>query len=518
MQVSGSIVQSPTAFWNNLAADLVGKKVWPLSAAESAAGLSTSDIYRNFPYGSLYRHKAAVDGSTDDTTPLVQALLACDVHPILPWFGTLEVDSSTEFDLPTSGVIQGGGNRISIIRRSSGTADIFEPTTDNLRFADFGMIGPNNTNVDGIIFNDNTGVRVERVRGYQLSTTVTAGLAATSSDVRCIGVESELNTQQGINFNYVNRGLIALCESINIGSTIQHHGFYIDRCLSVRVLGNLARGCYGAGIHVYVQQDSGAVAFAMRRIIVANNHCQANGVAASGVRGGIVVARADDGSSMKDISIHSNHLFNNAAYNLYVENCDEADIFDNNIDGNTKTVSGAFVGTSHSGITSRIRFRGNRCRQNTAGLRISAGTGTTLEMKVGANEFEENTDGIYADGAGTAQLELEKGQERGFRANSTDITGSFVTDTLAANISTMTGGENFRYRDGGYFEKDPGGSSRIFNPSGTFPAGHRVEVVNTANAAETITFDSGGIAQAITQNQRGIFRYNGTAWVKVFVG
>lgn len=86
------------------------------------------------------------------------------------------------------------------------------------------------------------------------------------------------------------------------------------------------------------------------------------------------------------------------------------------------------------------------------------------------------------------------------------------------SAGTMTANETFRQAHGPVFERDPGGAARNFNPSGAFAAGHEVVVINTADAAETITFDSAGIAAAIAQGQHGRFVYNGSAWRKLYVG
>jgi hypothetical protein len=85
--------------------------------------------------------------------------------------------------------------------------------------------------------------------------------------------------------------------------------------------------------------------------------------------------------------------------------------------------------------------------------------------------------------------------------------------------TTMTGHETFTAKDGNVFSKDPNGD-RNFNPTGTFVAYHMVILINRAGGAETITFDAtvGGLNQAVAQNQRGIFIYDGSSWVKVFVG
>lgn len=69
-----------------------------------------------------------------------------------------------------------------------------------------------------------------------------------------------------------------------------------------------------------------------------------------------------------------------------------------------------------------------------------------------------------------------------------------------------------------YIEKDPGGANRTLDPSGAFTRGHQLILVNLADAAETITFDSAGLNVAVAQNQRGIFVYSGAAWRKIYVG
>jgi hypothetical protein len=89
---------------------------------------------------------------------------------------------------------------------------------------------------------------------------------------------------------------------------------------------------------------------------------------------------------------------------------------------------------------------------------------------------------------------------------------------LTGVVSTMTGDEIFTQALGNVYLKDPGGAGRNLNPSGSFNDGIVVFVVNTADAAETLTFDSAGLNQAINQNERGIFAYNGTDWLKIYVG
>lgn len=94
------------------------------------------------------------------------------------------------------------------------------------------------------------------------------------------------------------------------------------------------------------------------------------------------------------------------------------------------------------------------------------------------------------------------------------------THVLVSDLGTMSFDEVFTQAQGSYFERDPGGANRTFNPQAeaAFERGYQVILVNTADAAETITFDSDGLAAGIGQGQRGIFVFNGVVWRKIFVG
>lgn len=97
---------------------------------------------------------------------------------------------------------------------------------------------------------------------------------------------------------------------------------------------------------------------------------------------------------------------------------------------------------------------------------------------------------------------------------------SSVRSSGVSGPSVMSGTETFRVGDARTFIRDTGGSARILNPSApsneTFTAGYEVEVVNIG--AQTITFDSTGIAQAVTAGQTGKFTFTGSAWKKTYVG
>lgn len=87
-----------------------------------------------------------------------------------------------------------------------------------------------------------------------------------------------------------------------------------------------------------------------------------------------------------------------------------------------------------------------------------------------------------------------------------------------ADVSTMSGDETFDNDDALIFVKDPGGTNRTFNPTSTFIKGILVYLVNTADASETITFDSAGLGAVVGQNECGIFTYDGSVWKTIWLG
>lgn len=94
------------------------------------------------------------------------------------------------------------------------------------------------------------------------------------------------------------------------------------------------------------------------------------------------------------------------------------------------------------------------------------------------------------------------------------------TPLLALGKTVAAAGTNqtFTQADGRVLKVDPEGAAVNLDPSGSFDAWWQVTVINAADAAETIAFDSTGLAQAINQNERGIFVYDGYSWVKIYVG
>ena len=77
--------------------------------------------------------------------------------------------------------------------------------------------------------------------------------------------------------------------------------------------------------------------------------------------------------------------------------------------------------------------------------------------------------------------------------------------------SVMTGHETFTYSYGVKLKckLDTNGVNRNFNPVGVFPDLFKVEILNIG--AQTITFDSAGIASTVAAGLLGLFFYDADA-------
>jgi hypothetical protein len=427
--------------------------------------------------------------------------------------GTLSRTTDTAIDVPEGVHIFGHGQK-TILSNASGTNDIFTSSADSVGFHNFKMNGPDNTSCDGILLNDLNDFIVENIYGYQLSSTITVGSTASCSRGLISNVNSYLNTQQGIHISKGDDIVVTGGVSRDIGSSNLHHGCYIGNATNITVTNFSADGCYGSGIHVYSQST-----FDAHGIIISNNRCIDNGVAAAGARGNILVSAAS-GSTMENVILSNNYTFNGSGYNIYIGGVLSIEIINNIMEGNATTTNNLYI----ESIAAANRFyhiQGNRIHDSASnGIRLVFTDGTIVACIIEGNIITTNPTGIYATGGSVDNIFI--GASNIFSGNTTDLNGTFEGMTSSITplgvVAAMAGHETFKRLDGNIFIKDPDGSARNFNPTGTFPALHTVMVINTADAAETITFDSATLSAAIAQNERGIFTFNGTIWLKVYVG
>lgn len=85
---------------------------------------------------------------------------------------------------------------------------------------------------------------------------------------------------------------------------------------------------------------------------------------------------------------------------------------------------------------------------------------------------------------------------------------------VSASPSATT---TFTFNEGQVFVLNPSTAIQ-FNPSGTFPPGHKVFVTNeAAHGANSITFDNAGIGIVLQGKESGLFVYTGSAWKNVML-
>lgn len=67
---------------------------------------------------------------------------------------------------------------------------------------------------------------------------------------------------------------------------------------------------------------------------------------------------------------------------------------------------------------------------------------------------------------------------------------------------------------------DPGAGSYNVDPEvgGAFEDGFGLWVVNNTGSTGVLTFDSAGLAQAVSPGYRGYFAYDGSSWLKIYLG
>lgn len=90
---------------------------------------------------------------------------------------------------------------------------------------------------------------------------------------------------------------------------------------------------------------------------------------------------------------------------------------------------------------------------------------------------------------------------------------SMVALALDPVISTMSGNETFRELTGTFLRKNPNGTTRTLNPTGTFSAGILRIIRNSDNpGGGDIQFDSTSLNHRILPAQYGLEIYTGSAW------
>jgi len=459
---------------------------------------------------------AMFDGTTDDSAAL-NAAIAVNRHIILPGGKTAAVGS--RIDIPSSCVIEGagggtsGGTILKWIGAAGGTvvkteaAGVSGTKIENISIdgqdtADYGLVLDGNVG-QACYRNTFSQVYVKDCAAVGIDIAPTANFQASENlFLNCTAIGNVINVRVK-SVNAVNNTFILpVFGSDDIAGGTTDYNIRID----------------GGDLNLFVANFEGANTADI--YLAANDTNLSVFTAFSETRFPFLITKTDLTNSAK-FSVHLSHIRHTPS-----------SLTGNAIDWDGSTT---YLDIISSQFTGNLSFGSNTGGVNLYNTDAAAYTGTLDNV----NNFKGAGIGVGRNRGGDYDFDIKaKGNNRiplrlsSYSADQTanlfelcNLGGAVKTHwtpggstVLFTEVSTMTTNENFNKNHGNVFIKDPGGANRNFNPTGSFDAGHVIICINTADAAETITFDSLGLNQAINQNERGIFIYDGNNWLKIYVG
>lgn len=367
------------------------------------------------------------NGIANDHAAILAAASAAAGKELFFPAGIYLLATDTAIGIAAGTTVRGVGSA-TIIRKNSGTSDVFSVAANNVSIEELRIEGPENTGCDGIVFENCSLGRVSGVEGYKLASTVTVGPTTSCDRMIVERVFSDLNTQQGVHLNKATRTIIRDCFSRNIGTSSLHHGFYVGNCTGVQVVSCRGEGCAGSGLHIYSQGSYNGA-----RISVIGGQYNSNGTSATSLRGGVVIA-CDVSSSWTDVLVDGVVARSNNGYNFCGSNLNQVDFKNCVANGNAKTTTnGFYIEQTRDGLSVNpsiyrnlsATISGCRSYSHGSGVRLVATAGTVDEVFIDGCIIHGNDAGVYATGATMDNFFI--GSNNAFRANTTsgDLVGTF---------------------------------------------------------------------------------------------
>lgn len=283
-----------------------------------------------------------------------------------------------------------------------------------------------------------------------------------------------------------------------------------DEILTIR--GNHVKGAFTSGIYVYAEDT-----YYLERVNIDNNEIEIQ-------TGGGYGIRVLDQS--KDMRITNNKV-TGQSIGIYVSVQDpNTEAHTGMLIANNHTCEGSNDGIVLSYVNDSLVC--NNISINNAANRTGITLADCLRNKVLGNFVGDTQgtatqrNGIEEQGTSDYNMIIDNDAE-GLTNSGTYryiITGEHsVVENNRVSEKTASGNITFEIGEARTFFVDPNGGNINFDPRAvTWPMINELILVNTADNAETITFDSGTLNQAINQNERGIFARDSSKWYKIYVG
>lgn len=279
--------------------------------------------------------------------------------------------------------------------------------------------------------------------------------------------------------------------------------------LSIR--NNYVKGPYATGIYVYAETN-----YYLERVNIDNNNVEIESGGGYGIR---------LYTHSRDAKITNNRITGHSI-GIYVSIEDPNVVHSGMLIANNFTCRGSRDGISLSNVTDSLIT--NNVSINNASGRSGITLVNSLRNEVINNYVGDNQDtatqkyGIRETGTSDYNMIIDNKAEglTSSGLNRYTIVGSHsLVEVNRMVVETLSGDRTFEIGEARTFVIDPGGAARNFSPRVvTWPRINELILINTADGAETITFDVLGLNQAVAQNERGIFVFDGTSWLKVYVG
>ena len=424
---TGAPEPATTVTTSALTRSTIGETLFPLSDAETSAGLTSADINEYWPYFDVRRYKVVGDGVTDDTQALINAgsaNLSCYIDPSLTCLvsGSLAAGMQSYQRWWGGGKIKVGNSFNFNVFDLSGKTDV---TIDGLR-GESGTLSVSYSTATARF----VAAKSLSHRCRVLNCTVTGFQSAVqfNNSTHCKAIGNTILSSIGWGINVQTDADYAEVRGNNIVTVTNEHGIYAsgssgNAIKGVRIVGNVVTGATIDGIKTTYCDDpliEGNVSISNGGqgvyITVGTNRADVNSnLAETNGENGVLVF--DSTTTSDGNRVHHNTIRKNDKNGVSVSSSgagavSHTTVEANDIDDNDQEATGTQYGIVTSGATTTTDtiIRNNRISNETIGVRVGSGLDTVIDQDAvyfencGTNISDAGTTSILPNGSFTGSL------------------------------------------------------------------------------------------------------------------